>query len=86
MREKQYHKYIFFNDKETAERFMSLYGGHIFNDIDYYDAWCNSYFGTGINGMVCISFRSTTKNFETIKKAINLKEKKGNGKKYFIMA
>lgn len=81
-------KEIFFNTKEEADRFISLYGGSI-TDVDdsYIGNWTRNYYGDSVKGMFNVSFRSTTKEFNKIKEAILLKEKKGiNGRKYYVMA
>ena len=84
-RENRYSKRIFFKNIETAKRFCDLYGLNdtIISswDIGGFNTW---YYGESVRQMANVDVRMTIKEFNQMVKDIGLKEKRGNGRKYYV--
>ena len=81
--DKRITKHLFFNNIEEAERFKQLYDGRPL--VDYFpNYWVKKYYGHKIIGKTHVFFTVTTEEFEKIKKAIGLKEKRWAGHLCYI--
>lgn len=69
-------KHIFFNDEETADRFIKLYGGIISKD---YTGFYRRYYGEKCKDKIIVLYRCGIKDIKDICKYIGLKKKKWNG-------